>query len=192
MFSHKWFSIFILFLTLVGTCCFKEIINKVGLVYQICELVIYSGSLSKYCLYSSYSIQHSHRCASVSFLLIFNFLYFFFHFIPSNFVFNTLIITLLQFLGLWHSVVCFCCGLLHSFGFRDVVYVVVVSSCSCMCCSASEFPLFLFYSHILVSCVLEFNSTCHVSLSWDYYQPVSFSLITCCVYLSFSAAIQPF
>lgn len=39
-----------------------------------------------------------------------------------------------------------------------------------MCCSASKFLLFLFYSHFLVSCMLEFNSTCHVSLSWDYYQ----------------------
>lgn len=127
------------------------------MVYQICKLVIYSGSLSKYCLYSSYSIQHSHRSASVSVLLIFHFFLIFCSIF--SFVFNTLIITLLQFLGLWHSILCFCCGLLHSFGFQDVVYVVVLSFL---------YALFCFWVSLVP--VLFSHSTCHVSLSWDYYQ----------------------
>lgn len=127
------------------------------------------------------SIQHSHRCASVSFLLIFipagfwslssqPHLFLFWSFFPFS-AFNTLIITVpgpltqhLAFL-LWTP------SFFLDFEMWLIIIIFLVQSvCSLMCCSASKFLLFLFYSHFLVSCMLEFNSTCHVSLSWDYYQ----------------------
>lgn len=78
------------------------------------------------------------------------FCWYFIFFSIFSFVFNTLIITLLQFLGLWHSILCFCCGLLHSFGFQDVVYVVVLSFLYALFCFwVSLVPVLFSHSGVL-------------------------------------------